>query len=146
LYVDEFQQFQAATLVEILSEGRKYGLGAILAHQERGQLGTDVGHALGNCAVSVFFRPAEDDLSFAHRALGGRVDLATLRGLGVGDAYILCAAHMATLRTELSAHPRRRDPQAAARDYAQAHYHPLTTAEVVRRRPRRYDTFTEGES
>jgi hypothetical protein len=53
---------------------------------------------------------------------------------------------MATLRTELSAHPRRRAPQAPARDYAQAHYHPLATTEVVRRRPRQYDTFTKGNA
>ena len=39
LYVDEFQQLQAATLSELLSEGRKYAIGAVLAHQERGQLG-----------------------------------------------------------------------------------------------------------
>jgi len=143
LYVDEFQQLQAATLGEILSEGRKYGLGAILAHQERGQLGTDLAHALGNCAVNVFLRPAEDDMAFVHRALGGRVDTTALRALGVGDAYVTVEARSASLHTELCAHPVRRDPYHTAREYALAHYQPVTTTgTVVRRRPRSYDAFT----
>jgi DNA helicase HerA-like ATPase len=143
VYLDEFQQLQAATLSEILSEGRKYGLGAILAHQERGQLGTDLSHALGNCAINVFLRPAEDDMAFVHRALGGRTEPTDLRALGVGDAYVTCEARMATLHTELCTHPVRRDPKATAREYALAHYQPVKTAgTVVRRRPRSYDSFT----
>ena len=47
LYIDEFQLLQAATLTEILTEGRKYGLGTILAHQERGQLGKELAQSLG---------------------------------------------------------------------------------------------------
>ena len=145
LYLDEFQQFQAATLSEVLSEGRKYGLGALLAHQERGQLGEGLAHALGNCAVSVFFRPAEDDVSFVHRALAARMDAADIRRLGVGEAFLSCAGRVASLTTELSTAPVRRDAREAARAYAQAHYRPVAGAAqgVVRRRPRVYDTFTD---
>lgn len=146
LYLDEFQQFQAATLAEILSEGRKYGLGAVLAHQERGQLGEGLAHALGNCAVSVFFRPAEDDVSFVHRATGARVDAAAIRGLGVGEAFVACASRVASLRTEFCTAPVRRDARKAARAYARAHYRPVTSAPTARRRrPRTYTTFTDPE-
>jgi hypothetical protein len=143
LYIDEFQQLQAATLSEILSEGRKYGLGAILAHQERGQLGTDLAHALGNCATNVFLRPAEDDMAFVHRALGNRIEPEDLRALGVGDAYVTCEARLASLHTELCVHPVQRNPVATARAYAITHYQPVNAAgKVVRRRPRSYDSFT----
>jgi type IV secretion system coupling TraD/TrwB family protein len=144
LYLDEFQQFQAATLAELLSEGRKYGLGAVMAHQERGQLGEGLAHALGNCAVSVFFRPAEDDVTFVHRALASRVEAADVRGLGVGEAFVACASRVARLRTELSTAPVRRDARDAGRAYARAHYQPVTSApKVTRRRARRYQTFTD---
>jgi len=144
LYLDEFQLFQAATLAELLSEGRKYGLGAVFAHQERGQLGTDLAHALGNCATSVFLHPSEDDVPFVHRALAGRVDAGVLRQLGVGDAYVTCAAQVATLRTEACPYPPLRDARAAGRAYALAHYHPVpSTPAAVTRRPRTYETFTE---
>jgi hypothetical protein len=146
LYLDEFQQFQAATLAEVLSEGRKYGLGAILAHQERGQLGEGLAHALGNCAVSVFFRPAEDDVNFVQRALTARVDTADIRGLGVGEAFVACAGRVASLRTELSTTPVRRDAREASHAYAQVHYRPVKGApRATRRRPRTYTTFTDAE-
>ena len=73
LYIDEFQQLQAATLTEILSEGRKYGLGAVLAHQVRGQLGKELAQSLGNAATAVVFNIAEDDQAHMAKVLHRRV-------------------------------------------------------------------------
>lgn len=150
LYVDEFQALQAATLPEILSEGRKYGLAAVLAHQERGQLGKDVAHALGNAAVKVLFRPSEDDVPHYHRITGGSVDADTFRSLGVGQAILACEGRLASLRTELCTAPRLRNPRSAARRYAKRNYHALTETNENRdgvrgvRRPRVYDTFGDA--
>lgn len=142
LYLDEFQQLQSATLGEILGEGRKYGLGAVLAHQERGQLGAELAQALGNCATKVVFRPSEADLPYLHRVLGSSFDPDTLRGLGIGQAVLVSGSKTASLTTELCPYPILRDPRAAARRYAQAHYLPVGGPEAPRaRRPRVYDTL-----
>jgi len=146
LYVDEFQALQAATLPEILSEGRKYGIAAVLAHQERGQLGKDVAHALGNAAVKVLFRPSEDDVSHYLRITGGRVDADAFRGLRVGEAILAAEGRLASLKTELCTAPKLRNPRTAARRYAKKNYHALTQAAGAGeaggvRRPRVYDTF-----
>lgn len=149
LYVDEFQALQAATLPEILSEGRKYGLAAVLAHQERGQLGKDVAHALGNAAVKVLFKPSEDDVPHYLRITGGRVDADAFRGLGVGEAILACEGRLASLKTELCTAPRLRDPRTAAKRYAKRNYHALAEATGTGesggvRRPRVYDTFGDS--
>lgn len=146
LYLDEFQALQAATLAEILSEGRKYGLGSVLAHQERGQVGKELVHAVGNAAVKVYFRPGEDDMPHVVRSLGGRVSAEDLRGLGVGPAYVSSKSQMASLETELTDRPHLREPRRTARRFAEEHYHPVRRVEgVVRRRPRVYDTFQTEE-
>ena len=150
LYLDEFQKLQTATLKEILSEGRKYGLGAVLAHQERGQLGKELAQALGNCATKVLFRPGEDDVSYFKRLVGGRFDDGDFRALGVGQAVIVCGSQLASLTSELCKRPRVRDARRAVKQYAEEHYFP--TGEmgrlVVSNRPRVYDTFggQPGES
>jgi len=144
LYIDEFQQLQTGTLSEILSEGRKYGLAAVLAHQERGQLGTELGQALGNCGTKIIFRPSEDDLPFLHRIFGSQVDPQELRSLGVGQALLSCGGRIASLTTHLTTRPRLREPREAARAYAAAHYTPVaesTIGQATAPRPRVYDTF-----
>jgi hypothetical protein len=38
LYLDEYQRFATSTTAELLTQGRKYGVGVTLAHQGRGQI------------------------------------------------------------------------------------------------------------
>ena len=144
LYIDEFQQLQAATLVEILSEGRKYALAAVLAHQERGQLNKDLSQSLGNAATKIVFRPTEDDLSHALRIFGGRINIDDLRQLGVGQALVSSTLQMASLRTELTHLPVLRRPRQTALTYSNEHYLDIrrpASATIGTRRPRVFDTF-----
>lgn len=67
LYVDEFQTFTgtAATSYEkILSRARKYKLGLILAHQQTGQIPTQLlKEILGNVSTSICFLVSREDAS-----------------------------------------------------------------------------------
>jgi energy-coupling factor transporter ATP-binding protein EcfA2 len=63
LYVDEFQNFATPAFAQILSEARKYRLGAILAHQTTSQL-TDkslVNVTLANTGTVICFRTANPE-------------------------------------------------------------------------------------
>jgi hypothetical protein len=88
-YLDEFQHFITPSLASILSGGRKYGLGLILAHQELRQLWTrdeEVASAvLSNPATRVCFRLGEWD---AHKMAEGFSFFRAkdLQGLGRGEA------------------------------------------------------------
>lgn len=56
-YLDEFQNFSTLSLVNMLSELRKYKVGMILAHQYMNQLDIDIRHAvLGNVGTHISFR------------------------------------------------------------------------------------------
>lgn len=88
LYADEFHNFAAPSLAEILSGGRKYRLSLVLANQELRQLdrNKEVSSAvLGNAATRVVFRVGDDDArtlatGFAH------FDAADILSLGTGEA------------------------------------------------------------
>ena len=148
LYLDEFQLLQSGTLEEILSEGRKYGLGAILAHQEGGQLSGDLVKALGNCGTRVVFRPTPDDAPRLRRALLGRVTDADLLRLGVGEAFVSAGEHVASVRTDLCGYPVLRDGRQAAAEYARHHYSRIDSEpehpEPPKRRKRKFDLFGKG--
>lgn len=65
VYLDEFQSFVSSGGVsydELLSRGRKYGTPLILAHQQTGQLPTDlVREILGNVATAIVFQVGRED-------------------------------------------------------------------------------------
>lgn len=64
LYLDEFQSFTTLSLINMMSELRKYGVGLILAHQHLHQLSDDVRHAvLGNAGTLIAFRVGPEDAS-----------------------------------------------------------------------------------
>ena len=151
IYIDECQLLQAGTLEEILSEGRKYGLGAVLAHQEGGQLTASLEQAMGNSATRVIFRPTLDDAPRQRRILLGRTDEQELLKLGVGEAFVAHGEHVASVRTTLCALPVVRDGSAAVAEYGRTHYvrieeqTPATPATGKARRPRRATMFGKGD-
>lgn len=146
LYLDEFQHLQSAAIEEILSEGRKYGLGVVLAHQEGGQLGGELVQALGNCGTRVVFRPAPEDAPRLRRALLGRVTDSDLLRLGTGEAYVGWGEHVASLRTELCGYPVLRNGRSTADAYARAHYAQATDgAAPAPRQKRQYDSLGEED-
>lgn len=63
LYVDEFQNFATPAFAQILSEARKYRLGAILAHQTTSQLEDTslVNVTLANTGTVICFRTANPE-------------------------------------------------------------------------------------
>ena len=63
LYVDEFQNFATPAFAQILSEARKYRLGAILAHQTTSQIEEDslVNVTLANTGTVICFRTANPE-------------------------------------------------------------------------------------
>jgi len=91
--VDEAQAMISGSLTAMLSEGRKFGLSVILAHQYLGQLDEDLRPAVdGNVATTVTFRGAAADAFEVRRRFGDRVDTATLMALPDLSAVILRTA------------------------------------------------------
>ncbi len=62
LYVDEFARFVTPSFTEMLAEGRKFGLGLVVANQHLAQLDPRLrGALLGNAGTLVAFRLSADD-------------------------------------------------------------------------------------
>ena len=60
--LDEFASFVTDSFQSILSEGRKYGLSLVLAHQHLGQLGEELRRAvIGNAGTLITFRLGAED-------------------------------------------------------------------------------------
>jgi len=153
LYADEFQNLQTGTLSDILSEGRKYGLGVAIAHQERGQLRPELAHAIGNCGTKIIFKPAADDVAYAVKTLNGQVQQKDLLNLEIGDALVGCGGRIGSLRVPLCTEPLLRDPRKIAREFAEKHYVPWESigrqgGDTPRRRPRFHDSLAtkKGET
>lgn len=69
--VDEAHLFQQGALPSILAEGRKFGVGAVVAHQHRGQLAGDLQTALdANSGSLIAFRSGLEDATRLGLRLG----------------------------------------------------------------------------
>jgi hypothetical protein len=80
--VDEAQSMISGSLTAMLSEGRKFGLSVLLAHQYLGQLDSDLLPAIdGNVATTVAFRGGGADAPALRQRFGERVDTTTLMTL-----------------------------------------------------------------
>ncbi len=65
IYLDEFQNYTTASLTNMLSELRKFGIGFIFAHQYLHQLHTDIKNAvLGNIGTIICFRLGQADAKY----------------------------------------------------------------------------------
>jgi hypothetical protein len=68
VYADEFQNFTTLSLVNMMSELRKYGVGLVLAHQHLNQLDLAVRSAVfGNAGNLVAFRIGAEDAPYITR-------------------------------------------------------------------------------
>lgn len=69
--VDEAHSFMAGALPAMLSEGRKYGISVVLAHQYLGQLPAELSQALaGNTGTQIAFRAGRADAEALHHRMG----------------------------------------------------------------------------
>lgn len=86
VFVDEVQSFSSGTLPDMLSEGRKFGLSVVLAHQYLGQLDPKLRTAIdGNVGTTVAFGCAASDAPEISARFGGALPpsaFATLPSLG----------------------------------------------------------------
>lgn len=82
IFADEFQNFTTLSLANMLSELRKFGVGATLAHQYLQQIDPDIRHAvLGNAGTLISFRLGAKDAAFVAREFEpvfDRIDLLSL--------------------------------------------------------------------
>lgn len=89
LYIDEFQSFTTRSVVNMISELRKFGVGLILAHQHLQQLEPDVRHAvLGNVGTVIAFRLGPEDAPFFAREFAPTFDALDLMNLAHHDIYL----------------------------------------------------------
>lgn len=80
--VDEAHVFNHSALPAILTEGRKFGMSVVLAHQFLSQLPADLSAALtGNVATTVAFRCGNEDAVSIARTMGDPVRAAALTSL-----------------------------------------------------------------
>lgn len=92
-YLDEFQNFVASDVPEMLAEARKYGLFMILANQTLGQLSGQgrreaLDAVLGNAATKLFFRVGQQEAEIVESGFAPHFDRQTL--LHLPDRHVLC--------------------------------------------------------
>lgn len=89
LYIDEFHHFVTPSISSILSGGRKYGLGLVLAHQEMRQLKSRseevMSAVLGNVYTRIVFRLGDQDARVLADSLSF-FEASDLQNLGIGKA------------------------------------------------------------
>lgn len=84
--VDEAGSFAPATVLELLAEARKYGVGLTLAVQSLAALDSDVrAGVLGNCNTLVSFRVGGEDAALLEREFAGEFGPKTLTALSTGE-------------------------------------------------------------
>jgi hypothetical protein len=89
LYIDEFQTFTTLAVANMLAELRKYGVGAVLAHQYLHQLEPAVRHAvLGNTGTIVSFRLGAEDAPLIAREFAEYFDVRDFLSLPNHDIYL----------------------------------------------------------
>ncbi len=88
-YIDEFHNFVTESMGHILSGGRKFGLGLVLAHQDMQQVqrnDSDIASALmSNAGTRICFRLSDTDARRMQEGFGG-FNADDLQNLGVGEA------------------------------------------------------------
>jgi hypothetical protein len=93
LYIDEFESMASDRFEAIVAEGRRFGLGLTLSHQNVSQLDTRLRHVLrNNVHTQVYFQTGALDAAELSREIGsGRSEEVReiLMSQGVGQAYLV---------------------------------------------------------
>lgn len=90
LYVDEFQSLATETFVSMLSEGRKFGLSAVMANQFVSQIDNPKIPAgvFGNTGTLVGFRVGVDDAEMLARQFAPEIEVGDFLALPNWKAYV----------------------------------------------------------
>lgn len=82
VHLDEFQSFTTLSMVNMMAELRKYGVGLTLVHQHLHQLEDEVRHAvIGNAGSLICFRLGAEDAGFFARELQPKFSAQDLMSL-----------------------------------------------------------------
>ncbi|MEQ1710881.1 MAG: type IV secretion system DNA-binding domain-containing protein [Hyphomicrobium sp.] len=89
IFIDEFQNFTTLALANMLSELRKFGIGAVLAHQYLAQLDVAIRDAvLGNVGTIVAFRLSALDAAYMAKEFDPDITPKDFINLGNHEVYI----------------------------------------------------------
>ena len=93
LYVDEFECMASDKFESIVAEGRRFGLGLTLSHQNISQLSTGLRNVLrNNVHTQIYFQTGALDAAELVKEIGGgdnETVRSTLISQGVGQAYLV---------------------------------------------------------
>ncbi len=94
LYIDEFESMASDRFEAIVSEGRRFGLGLTLSHQNISQLSSNLRHVLrNNVHTQIYFQTGALDAADLAKEISGEQSSdevrATLMSQGVGQAYLV---------------------------------------------------------
>ena len=89
VYLDEFQSFATVSLATMMAELRKFGVGAVLAHQYLAQLDTEIRDAvLGNVGTLISFRVGALDAPLIAKHLAPKFEAEDVMGLPNFEIYL----------------------------------------------------------
>lgn len=155
LYVDEFQTFtgtSATSYENILSRARKYRLSLVLAHQQTGQLPSQLlKEILGNVSTTICFQVSREDAGKISKEMVTMYDGEVthipeeeILRLKVGETWCKIGQHSFFMRTYLA--DQRPDHGRAERVILQArqNYQSFTGAAAYQRAVSPNATFTTG--
>lgn len=94
LYVDEFETMASDRFESIVAEGRRFGLGLTLSHQNNNQLDTNLRHVLrNNVHTQFYFQTGALDAAELAREIGGSETREQVRSMlisqGVGQSFLI---------------------------------------------------------
>lgn len=93
-YIDEFETMATDRFETVIAEGRRFGLGLCLAHQNLSQLSSNLRKALlNNVQTQFYFQTGASDAAELARELSSTERRETLRSIllsqGVGEAFLV---------------------------------------------------------
>lgn len=90
LYVDEFENMATEAFEGIVAEGRRFGLGCVLLHQTRSQIGAKLLSIIrNNVGVQILFQCGFEDAAALARELPKGIEAEDLRNLSTGEAFVM---------------------------------------------------------
>jgi DNA helicase HerA-like ATPase len=129
IYVDEFQSIATQSFITLLSEGRKFGLGLVLANQFASQIRDPriIQSIFGNVGTVVSFRLGREDAEIMEIEMFPEVSRFDLLNLPNYHAYIRLLldgepSRPFSIRTVLPGAPASENRAQEARDFSRKKY------------------------
>jgi hypothetical protein len=152
LYIDEFESMASDRFEAIVAEGRRFGLGLTLSHQNVSQLDTRLRHVLrNNVHTQVYFQTGALDAAELSREIGGGRSgddvRETLMSQEVGQAFLVRRGQRSVrLQVLHSPDPRVSGEQVEAVRHAALTFYARPRAEVEAELAEREERFVPAAS